>query len=105
MQLVTFCNKLAVKVAFGPLFYSIINLIPLLLVFTGCRRVCGFQNLLGTSVYGGHTLSLLGTIGLRWKPKQGGDHLRCPTTGAPVESLFKITSFLDKTTLKLRNRN
>ena len=37
------------------------------------RCACGFQNLVGTSVYGGHTLSPLGTIGLRKKPKHGGD--------------------------------
>ena len=89
------------------------------------RRACGFQNLVGTSVYGGHNLSPLGTIGSRWKPKHGGDQSPCPqmllwnldlrTISAckfiyithflanPFsDSLLK--SFLDKTTLRLRNK-
>ena len=37
------------------------------------RRACGFQNLLGTLVYGGHNLPHLVGIGLRWLPKLGGD--------------------------------
>ena len=38
-----------------------------------CRRACGFQNLVGTWVYGGHNLPPLVGIGLRWLPKLGVD--------------------------------
>ena len=38
-----------------------------------CRRACGFQNLVWTAVLGGHNLSPLVEIGLRWLPKLGVD--------------------------------
>ena len=42
---------------------------PMLLTLK--RRACGFQNLVGTTVYGGHNLPPLIGIGLRWLPKIG----------------------------------
>ena len=43
-----------------------------------CRRACGFQNLVGTLVYGGHNLSPLVGIGLSWLPKFGVDTSQGP---------------------------
>ena len=42
------------------------------------RRACGFQNLVGTLVHGGHNLPHPVGIGLRWLPKLGGDQSSRP---------------------------
>ena len=42
------------------------------------RRACGFQNLVGTSVYSGHNLAPLVGIGLRWLLKLGVDMSQRP---------------------------
>ena len=40
----------------------------------GCRHVCSFHNLVGTTGYGGQNMpSPLVGIGLRWLSKLGGD--------------------------------
>ena len=50
-----------------------------------CRCACGFQNLVGTSVYGGHNLPLLEGIGQKWLSKLGGDMSHFPMpTGVPA---------------------
>ena len=41
-------------------------------------RTCGFQNLVGTSVHGGHNLPPLVEKGLWQLPKFGGDQSPCP---------------------------
>ena len=49
------------------------------------RCACGFQNLVGTSVYGEHNLSPLVRIGFKWLPKLGAmchvHGLRTPNEG------------------------
>ena len=63
------------------------------------RRAYGFQNLVGTSVYGGHDMPPLVGIGLRWLPKLGVDtsprphaHRRALSTYLPKNNLVSYVN-------------
>ena len=68
------------------------------------RRAGGFQNLVGTSVYGGHNLPLLEGIGLRWLSKLGVDksprpHAHKRACSTYFKGLYQEASAVDCTGL------